>query len=127
MRSNAGSVEISRRSIMRETSSTLDAIDLAQSGLDRFNLKEHDQQADMSLGRQTRDWVKSRCSSSVGRGNIAERQDVIDKQLRAANVLAGELARIKTGEQKSKSVKGLKSKAECQDLQFVGGWMDEKD
>ncbi len=56
-----------------------------------------------------------------------ERRDVVDRQLRAANKLAVELARTKTGEPKSGGVKGLKNQAKCQDLRFVGGWADEND
>jgi hypothetical protein len=55
-----------------------------------------------------------------------ERRDVIDKQLCAATKLAAELARVQIGGQKSGSVKGGKNNAKCQDLGFVGGWVDEK-
>lgn len=52
---------------------------------------------------------------------------MIDKQIRAMDKLSGELARIEVGGQQSGSVEGLKNKSECQDLQFVGGWVDEND
>ena len=112
---------------MRETSPILNVMSRAQHGLSSFNPNEHNREADIARDGQTRDWVNSRCSTSFGRSNIVERRDVIDKQLHAANKLAGELARVKKGEQKSASVDGLKNKAKCQDLRFVGGWVNETD
>jgi hypothetical protein len=112
-------------------SQALDFINIAQRGLSSFNINEHNQQAGMTRVRSTRDWVNSSSSSSsssssFGRATTVKRRDVIDKQLRAATKLATELARIQTAGQKSGSVKGGKDNAKCQDLCFVGGWVDEK-
>ncbi|OAP58736.1 hypothetical protein AYL99_07826 [Fonsecaea erecta] len=126
-RSNINSTHFSEPAKAQKTPQTFNTTNGFQPSLIKADLGANSLQVEATLHRQTRDWVYSCHGYSIGGDHQQQKRDLIHQQLRAAAALERELARLEAADGEAKSDTAVKNETNCQSVQGVGAWADEKD